>query len=61
MNVSSTPPSAVPADESAAAVLPVPRIKIEALLQGGQAIEIEHNGRIYRLQLNRANKLLLTA
>ncbi len=61
MNVSSTPPAAAPADESAPAVRPVPRIKIEALLQGGQAIEIEHNGRIYRLQLNRANKLLLTA
>ncbi len=39
----------------------VPRLRLDELLRGARAIEIDHKGKIYRLQLNRANKLLLTA
>jgi hemin uptake protein HemP len=31
-----------------------------ALLQGGKAVEINHNGAIYRLQSTKLGKLILT-
>lgn len=37
------------------------RIKSQDLFQQRREIEIEHAGRIYRLQLTHSNKLILTA
>ena len=37
------------------------RIKSEDLFQLKREIEIEHAGRIYRLQLTQSNKMILTA
>lgn len=37
------------------------RIKSQDLFQQKREIEIEHAGRIYRLQLTHSNKLILTA
>ena len=37
------------------------RIKSEDLFQQKREIQIEHAGRIYRLQLTQSNKLILTA
>lgn len=39
----------------------VARIKSVELFQQGREIEIEHQGRIYRLRLTQLNKLILTA
>lgn len=38
-----------------------PRIKLADLLQQMREIEIDHDGKIYRLRLTQANKLILTA
>ncbi len=38
-----------------------PRIKLADLLRHMREIEIDHDGRIYRLRLTQANKLILTA
>ncbi|HBH39085.1 MAG TPA: hemin uptake protein HemP [Curvibacter sp.] len=32
----------------------------QALLQGGRAVSIRHNGEVYRLQATRQGKLILT-
>ena len=37
------------------------RIKSEDLFQQYREVEIEHQGRIYRLRLTQLNKLILTA
>ncbi|HVK93720.1 MAG TPA: hemin uptake protein HemP [Noviherbaspirillum sp.] len=37
------------------------RIKSEDLLQQHREVEIDHQGRIYRLRLTQLNKLILTA
>ncbi|PHV12428.1 hemin uptake protein HemP [Chitinimonas sp. BJB300] len=37
-----------------------PRMEVLALLQGHQEIEIAHRGEVYRLQLTRNGKLILT-
>jgi hemin uptake protein HemP len=37
------------------------RIKSEDLLRNQREVEIEHQGRIYRLRLTQLNKLILTA
>jgi hemin uptake protein HemP len=37
-----------------------PRLPSSVLLQGHNVIEIEHRGEIYRLQLTRQGKLILT-
>jgi len=37
------------------------RIKSEDLFQQRREVEIEHQGRIYRLRLTQLNKLILTA
>jgi hemin uptake protein HemP len=39
----------------------VPRIRSEDLLQCMREVEIDHQGRIYRLRLTQLNKLILTA
>jgi hemin uptake protein HemP len=39
----------------------VVRIKSEDLLQQQREVEIEHQGRIYRLRVTNLNKLILTA
>ncbi len=38
-----------------------PRIKLAELLRQVREIEIDHDGKIYRLRLTQANKLILTA
>lgn len=40
---------------------PVKRIKSEDLLEQMREIEIDHEGRIYRLRLTQLKKLILTA
>jgi hemin uptake protein HemP len=39
----------------------VARIKSEDLLRQARELEIDHQGRIYRLRLTQSNKLILTA
>lgn len=38
-----------------------PRFKSEDLFQQQREVEIDHQGRIYRLRLTQMNKLILTA
>ncbi len=40
---------------------PAIRIKSEDLFQQAREVEIDHQGRIYRLRLTQLNKLILTA
>ena len=59
---STTPPGAAPSRASgteAEAARP-PLVRSEQLLQGHRAIEISHNGVLYRLQATRFGKLILT-
>ncbi len=45
------------------ATLPLPggpSLDSQALLQGGRAVSIHHNGEVYRLQATRQGKLILT-
>lgn len=37
------------------------RVRLQDLLQERREIEIDHGGKIYRLRLTQANKLILTA
>ncbi len=37
------------------------RVRLQDLLQQRREIEIDHGGKIYRLRLTQANKLILTA
>ncbi len=54
-------PQASQADVPAALHLPGgPSLDSQALLQGGRAVSIRHNGEIYRLQATRQGKLILT-
>lgn len=46
---------------SPAAASVTPRIKSEDLFQQQREVEIDHQGRIYRLRLTQMNKLILTA
>jgi hemin uptake protein HemP len=39
---------------------PTTPLPSEALLRGKSAVEIEHNGQLYRLQTTRQGKLILT-
>lgn len=48
----------VPADQSASQTL---RIRSEDLFRQQREVEIDHQGRIYRLRLTQMNKLILTA
>ena len=40
---------------------PLPRFKSTELFRNTREIEIDHNGRIYRMRLTHLNKLILTA
>jgi hemin uptake protein HemP len=55
--------TSAPADEpaNAGAQKEVARIRSEDLLGQAREVEIEHQGRIYRLRLTQLNKLILTA
>lgn len=46
---------------SAPEAAPVMRIRSEDLFQQAREVEIDHEGRIYRLRLTQLNKLILTA
>ncbi|MDE2429180.1 MAG: hemin uptake protein HemP [Burkholderiales bacterium] len=39
----------------------VPRLKSQELMQHTREVEIDHEGRIYRLRITQLNKLILTA
>lgn len=56
----------MPADDTGcsapdSATSSLPRIKSQDLFQQGREVEIDHDGRIYRLRLTQLNKLILTA
>jgi hemin uptake protein HemP len=46
---------------AASAPTPLVRFKSQDLFQRAREIEIEHEGRIYRMRLTNLNKLILTA
>lgn len=48
-------------DASNPAVPSLPRIKSQELFKEAREVEIDHEGRIYRLRLTQLNKLILTA
>lgn len=50
-----------PVVDTKPAVKPVPRIKSSDLMQRLRELEIDHEGRIYRLRITQLNKLILTA
>lgn len=52
-------PSVVAATDNAAR--PLKRIKSAELFQSANEIEIDHEGRVYRLRVTQFNKLILTA
>ena len=52
--------AALPAQDSGATPA-VSRLKSEDLFQRLREVEIDHEGRIYRLRLTQLNKLILTA
>lgn len=56
---SDTPPALAPAVPAQDAPLAAP-VPSEHLLQGRRAIEISHNGAVYRLQATKLGKLILT-
>lgn len=53
--------SAAPANKDNGGTVGKPRIKLADLLRQMREIEIDHDGKIYRLRLTQANKLILTA
>lgn len=56
-----TPPrNALPAPAPAPAPDRPPLLESSQLLQGHRAVEIHHNGELYRLQATRTGKLILT-
>ncbi|MGI4848546.1 MAG: hemin uptake protein HemP [Janthinobacterium lividum] len=55
------PESTVPCAPQAGEVRPTNRIRSKDLFQRMREIEIEHEGRIYRLRVTQLNKLILTA
>ena len=66
MNLSSATASAAPRAPAAARALPsaaavaAAPMPSDQLLQGRKAIEISHNGSVYRLQATKLGKLILT-
>jgi len=52
------PPSNPPQAISGKAI---PRLKSQDLMQHSRELEIDHEGRIYRLRVTQLNKLILTA
>jgi hemin uptake protein HemP len=57
-NAERDPPHAPPAKQPAS---PVPRMQSKDLFRQVNEVEIEHEGRIYKLRLTQYNKLILTA
>lgn len=54
-------PSATSCNPAAGTSPVVRRVKSQDLFQHMREVEIEHEGRIYRLRLTQLNKLILTA
>jgi hemin uptake protein HemP len=54
-------PAATPGTSAAGAAPVVRRVKSQDLFQQMREVEIDHEGRIYRLRLTQLNKLILTA
>lgn len=54
-------PAAAPPAQGQGAAPAVRRLKSEDLFQQLREVEIDHEGRIYRLRLTQLNKLILTA
>ena len=54
-------PTATPCDPAMGTAPVVRRVKSQDLLQQMREVEIDHEGRIYRLRLTQLNKLILTA
>ena len=52
------PPAARPVPEDGGS--PARTVASNELLRGGRAVEISHNGSVYRLQATRLGKLILT-
>lgn len=59
MSTAPTDP-AKPAPDGVAAPARPPLLQSQQLLQGHRAVEIHHNGELYRLQATRTGKLILT-
>lgn len=59
MNSCSDKPAPTPGSVSSRR-MNTPRIKSSELLRQMREIEIDHDGKIYRLRLTQANKLILT-
>jgi len=57
------PPASTPSLDQPApsGPAPLPRISTRDLFRQAREIEIEHEGRIYRLRMTSLNKLILTA
>jgi len=49
------------AREQAKTPISVPRLNSKELMQHAREVEIDHEGRIYRLRVTQLNKLILTA
>jgi hemin uptake protein HemP len=54
-------PAATPQAQGSGTPASVRRFKSEDLFQQLREVEIDHEGRIYRLRLTQLNKLILTA
>ncbi|MBI3285593.1 MAG: hemin uptake protein HemP [Burkholderiales bacterium] len=57
----SLPGTAAPLYASATKERPMLRLKSRDLMQQMREVEIDHEGRIYRLRITQLNKLILTA
>ncbi len=53
-SVPDLPPAAMPQERLA-------RVRLQDLMKQTREIEIDHDGKIYRLRLTQSNKLILTA
>lgn len=53
--------SSIDASPKGAATSAIIRINSQELFQQRREVEIEHDGRIYRLRITQLNKLILTA
>lgn len=56
-----TPESSIPFVSQTGEVRATQRIRSKDLFQRMREVEIEHEGRIYRLRVTQLNKLILTA
>ena len=60
-DTSNTAPPAPISESAAAKNHAVPRLKSQDVMQHSRELEIDHEGRIYRLRVTQLNKLILTA